>query len=456
MKILLIAYYFPPDSSSGAFRPLFFANHLVAAGDEVTVLSCRQDDFLREQPVDTKLLASLDARVKVVRTRVRRPREYLLGLRARWASRPSNAQRSGGAGVSGAVRGGLRQRAKDLLTDLITTPDPHVGWIPSCVRRGIEFVRNERPDVVVATGGPWSGLVCGMLLKRISGVPLVLDFRDPWVVNTDQAARHRIARKLSTALERRAVASADLLVANTEELRSDFLRRYPRLAPERAVVVTNGFEDYLPTSSRHAGGHFTLTHTGALYSSRNPRALLEAARNAVENGQIDPGKLKLRFLGGIATDDPAVTATMASAALARSIEVIPRTGYRESLEKMADSDVLLLYQPGFPLQVPRKLYEYMAARRPMLCVAERGSATWTLVERWSLGMACENDPHQLEHALVALYRKWRDGQLQPPADNRCDAFQNRNLVRRLREHMIEIVAPATDAGAIRDATGAQK
>ena len=456
MKILLIAYYFPPDSSSGAFRPLFFANHLAASGDEVTVLTCRQGDFLREQPVDTNLLASLDARVKVVRTRARRPREYLLGLRARWVSGPSSAEAPGVVRAPVATRGGLFQRAKDLVTDFITTPDPHVGWIPSCVRRGIEIVRNERPDVILATGGPWSGLVCGMLLKRVTRVPLVLDFRDPWVVNTDQAARHWSARKLSAALERRAVASADLLVANTDELRSDFLRRYPGLAPERTVVITNGFEDYLPASARNTSGHFTLTHTGALYSSRNPRALLEAARNAVESGQIDPGKLKLRFLGGIATDDPAVAATMASAALARSIEVIPRTGYQESLEKMADSDVLLLYQPGFPLQVPRKLYEYMAARRPMLCVAERGSATWTLVERWSLGMACENDARQLEPALVTLYRKWRDGQLQPLVDNRCDAFQNRNLARRLREHIVGIVAPATEPSAMRDATGAQK
>ena len=50
LQILLLAYYFPPDSSSGSLRPLFLANHLREMGANVTILSAMVEDYLHEQP----------------------------------------------------------------------------------------------------------------------------------------------------------------------------------------------------------------------------------------------------------------------------------------------------------------------------------------------------------------------------------------------------------------------
>ena len=445
MKILLIAYYFPPDSSSGSFRPLFFANHLSAAGDEITVLTCRQEDFLTDQPVDQELIARLDRRVKMVRSAVYRPQESLLRLRDRLTGRsrvaPASAQNPSAKSGNGA---GWIHAAKDFITDLIATPDQHAGWIASCVRQGFATARDQRPDVIIATGNPWSGIVAGSLLKRLTGVPLALDFRDPWVANPGHIiGRGRFFMRVDTWLEQHVVANADLLIANTEELRHDFLCRYRNLSPERVVAITNGFEDYLPDPPQRRNDALTLTHAGALYFSRNPRPFLEAARNAIERGRIDPMGIKLRFVGEIAIDNPTIAELLASPSLANSIEVIPRVTYEESLRYMGESDVLILYQPGFPLQVPRKLYDYMATRRPLLCIAEPGSATWSLVERYSLGTACENNVARLEAALLTMYDEWQNGRLKPFIDDRCEPFRNHNLTVRLRNHLEQTIRTST-------------
>ncbi|MGH8468029.1 MAG: glycosyltransferase [Gammaproteobacteria bacterium] len=442
MNILLVAYYFPPDASSGSFRPLFFANHLTKMGDQVTILTSRKEDFLPDQPLDQDLAVRLDHHIKVVRSAVRRPDRYLVMMRDRLRLRSGTAPASKPP-VTNGMRVRLTRETKKFVAKLLTTPDYHVGWIAPCVRQGLAIIRERRPDIIVATGGPWSGMVAGRILKQLTKVPLVLDFRDPWLANPGHVQRGRVFRWIDGRLEKGLLDSADMLICNTEEMKQDFLRRYPGLSPEWVVTITNGFEDYLPDLSPRRKRALTLTHAGALYFSRNPLPLLQAARNAIERGGIDPMRIKLRFVGGITTADPTIAEILVSRSLANVVEVIPRVTYQASLRAMIESDVLILYQPGFPLQVPRKVYDYMAARRPVLCIAEIGSATWSLVERYSIGTACENDAAQIEAVLLAMYGEWRRGHLEPIIDDRYEPFRNYSLTLRLRKHLEETIRTST-------------
>ncbi len=440
MRILLVAYYFPPDASSGSFRPLFFANHLTEMGDEVTVLTSRKEDFLPEQPLDQDLVARLDPRIRVVRSAVRRPDKYLLRMRDR-LTQPSGTAPvpAGKPPVTNGMRARLTRETKKFVAQVLTTPDYHVGWIVPCVRQGLAIIREQKPDIIIATGGPWSGMAAGRILKRLTKVPLALDFRDPWLANADHVQRGRVFSWIDGRLEKGLLGSADMLICNTEEMKEDFLRRYPGLSPERVVTITNGFEDYLTDLTPKKKGALTLTHVGALYFSRNPLPLLQAARNAIERGSMDPTKIKLRFVGGIADADPTIAEILASHSLANVVESIPRVTYQASLRAMIESDVLILYQPGFPLQVPRKVYDYMAARRPVLCIAEPGSATWSLVERYSIGTACENDAARIEAVLLTIYSEWQKGQLKPIIDDRYEPFRNNSLTVRLRNHLEQTI-----------------
>lgn len=440
MKVLFIAYYFPPDSSSGSLRPLYFANHLAGGGVGVHVLTAKVEDFLVSQTVDPGLVARLHRDVGVTRCAVRRPREALLSLRGRLRREKAGCAPPLARPALQVARAGLWQEVKDLVTDLLVTPDPQVGWIPDCLRRGREVAAREGSQAIWATGGPWSGLLCGVLLKKATGLPLVLDFRDPWVSNPGALRRGWLARQIDRFLERLVVRSADGVIANTAPLREDFLARYPELRSDRVLTISNGFEAYLPPLPRRSGKPLTIAHTGALYSTRNPVPLLKALKRLLDRGELCCSEVRLQLVGELEVCDPSLDQLLAAEPLRQVVEVVPRVKLEEAERYAGAADILLLIQPDFPLQVPRKLYDCMAARKPILCIAEPESATGRVVAAHELGVVCVNREQEIERALVQMVTAWRAGTLQGMGEERCDGFRNEALARRLQQFFTLIVA----------------
>lgn len=435
MHILFIAYNFPPSSSSGAFRPLYFARHLLESGHGITVLTVKPEYYLPDQPQDHALLSEEDQQMSIVRTPVLRPRERLVWFKNLFRSKKSNSPAADRTKPSGQKkRASKLQSLKDTVTDLLATPDPQIGWLPFAVFKGKKVIKQNQVDIILATASPWTSLLIGVFLKALSKKPLVMDFRDPWVANPGFFRRGRVGRWIDTKLERFVIRRVDTIVANTENLRRDFLQRYQFLSPEQVHTVPNGFEAYegrdrIPESS----SMLTITHTGALYFSRNPEQLLQAVKNCIQKGSIDPQKIRLQFVGGISTKSEQLQGLISSPELEPVLQIVPRVPYAQALEYMQSSTVLLVVQPGFPLQIPRKVYDYMAMRKPMLCLAEEQSATWNLVQENGLGFVCQNTSQDIEPLLEHMYQSWQKGTLVSLNNGQCDQYLNKNLTSRLQD-----------------------
>lgn len=439
MKVLFLAFNFPPESGSGSFRPLFFANHLVQMGVEVHVLTAKVEDYLGRS-IDWSLYERCRSEVSVTRCSVRRPQQWLFTLRGKLTCLGKGGGAASGTAPAPRPKGGLWQGVKDHVTELLATPDPQVGWLPDCLRQGKRIIAEKRPDLIFATAGPWSSLVAAMLLKRSTGVPLVLDFRDPWTSNPAFSRRPRLCRGIDRWLEERVLRCCDGIVANTDPLREDFLKRYPFLAPHKVTALTNGFEEYLPQPVRPAGRPLTIVHTGELYLSRDPVPLLEGVRKVVESGRARPGELRLQLVGGIEDDGRKVRELLEGEILREVVTLVPRVPYHEAQRYAAQADLLLLVQPDFPLQVPRKLYEYMALCKPILCIAEAASATGRLVSEHGLGTVCGNEAEELAGVLAGLVEQWRAGRLPPSTGSGCDRFSNREISLRLHRFFDNVIS----------------
>jgi glycosyl transferase family 4/glycosyl transferase family 1 len=439
MNILFLAYYFPPDSSSGAFRPLFFANNLVELGAQVHILTACVEDYLPAQCVDAKLLDKMHSTVRISRCRVWRPREGLISLRNRMIGKYPASSPTPPAASLPATTKSRWQTVKDVITEIVATPDPHIGWLPHCIRLGTSIIAEKRPDAIYATGSPWSGLLAGALLKKFTGVPLVLDFRDPWTSNPTRVSSCRILRILNEKLERAAVRAADGIIANTSTLRDDFLSKYPFLDARRIITITNGFEEPPLNVRRGKNACLNIVHSGELYLSRNPVPLLTAVGRIVDQGHITPAEIRIHFVGGNTFEGSELAQLLSSEPLRDIVRTTPRVSYDEAREISGGADVLLLVQPDLPLQVPRKLYEYMALRKPILCVAEPEGATGRLVRENDLGYVCNNSVHEIESTLLRLITDWKQGTLEDIADGRCDRFRNRELSKELHSFIEGLV-----------------
>lgn len=450
MKVLFIAYYFPPDSSSGSFRPLFFINNFVEMGIDVCILTARVEDYLAEQVKDRKLLGKVHDRVKITRCSVLRPREMVIDFKNKILRRKKLSSPASEVSVpqSHALKrsdGSWWQSIKDVVTDLLAMPDPHIGWLPDCFRKGRKEFMKEKYDIIIATGSPWTGFIAGVLLKKSLSLPLCLDFRDPWVSNPKMDEYSRLARFLAKRIEKYAVTNADCIIANTSRLKDDFLKRYPDVCRDKRVdIITNGFEKYLPIDKRQKKGALTIAHTGELYFSRNPLPLLKAVDNLIKKDLILADEISLQFVGGMQTEDNKMNDLLNSTALKKVVHIVERVPYNEVSYYIENADMLLLIQPELPLQIPRKLYEYMSARKPIFCITEPGSSTAKIVRDNKLGKTCDNTVGQIEENLLDIYMEWKKGGLEPIVDFRCDSYLNKNLAEKLGMLLKDIVAETKD------------
>src|SRR5262245_17780704 len=227
LNILVFAYVYPPDAGSGTYRTLHCSNNWAHRGDGVTVITVRESDFHPEALVDRALCQQINPGIVVVRTAAPHRIEELLKLRNRLrGSRATDSTppvSSAFSPGSDRKRISLSSRIKDAFTGLLTFPDQHNGWIRPAVRAARALARKQHIDCIYATGGPWSALLAATWLHRRTGIPLVLDFRDPWASSPNLAARSRFVRAGNRLLEAFCVRGAARIITNTAELRQDFL-----------------------------------------------------------------------------------------------------------------------------------------------------------------------------------------------------------------------------------------
>lgn len=440
----MVAYFFPPVGGLGAAgsqRVLKFAKYLPSYQWLPVILTIKEPYYESYLAMDPTLLDKVPAETKVARTSVVRGLTKILAWK-----KTLKTYFSGGANPEGGLsrtlvvtrrqdskqEGGRYRRLKDAVTDLFEIPDEEAGWLFPGVYAGTKVIKKERIDVIYSTGRPWTAHLIGVILKRLTGKPLVTDFRDPWLTNPFRLAYSPLRNRLEEYLEKQVIAHADAVIANTEELRDEFTRRFPQQPHHKFLSLLNGFDpdDYTGLSLCDASPRktFTITHTGFLYGQRDPATFLEAVVTLLERKRLGRQTVRIVFVGNV-TLPYNLEEYLAARGLSDVVTLQEHVPHKHSLEYLQQSDVLLLLQPGTTTQVPSKLFEYIGMRKPILAVSPRGGATYNLVRKESLGeVAHAEDPEEIAAAVERMYVKWRgEGPKDTTTEEVYQKFDVRNI-----------------------------
>jgi glycosyltransferase involved in cell wall biosynthesis len=384
VKLLLVTMYFPPAGGGGVQRPLKFATHLPALGIETHVLAPDDPKWVHR---DDDLAPPTQAwvhRVRYVGPKGRLPAEELHGLR-------------------GLDRAG---RKAALSFRRVLVPDENVSWNLTAVPAAIRIARREGIDVVVTTSPPTSVHLVGAAVKRATGAKWIADLRDSIVANPHRRVESRLVRAKEATGEsvaRFVARSADAVTAVTEPIGEE-LRA---LGAERIQTIPNGcdFEDFAGLEYR-PGPRFRLTHTGSFFGKRSPRPFLEAL------AQTD-GDSVVRFVGDFRAADREWAEDLG---LGDRLELHPYLPRRRVLELQRDSEALLLLIPESGGRgravLSAKVFEYLAAERPILAVVPPDGAAADLIRETDAGVVvAPEDVGGIRDALVELEGDWRSGKL---------------------------------------------
>lgn len=373
--LLVVAWWFPPQSGGGVHRPLQFVRHLARRVVRVTVLTgvARPDDR-----VDAALLAQVPAGVRILRAPLKDPfRAWDAWKRLRGTANgiPNGAAN---AAANGAAAGGA-SRWRDLVSEALALPDRHLPWIPAAITKAALALRGDEPDLIFSTSPPASGHLAALVLRGLFNAPLVVDFRDPWIGNPFRRYASPLFRRVDATLEARVVAEAAQVVLNTPALERAFRRRYPMKAGVR--TIPNGFDaDALAGLPEPRGGgspgRVEVAHFGQLYGLRSGRFLLQGLARLKEREPAAYERLRVVLHGPI-DGEAGFRAQAAALGVADAVAIPGALPHRDSLARQRSSDVLLILGPEQrepEVQVPGKLYEYFAAQRPILTLSRAGGA----------------------------------------------------------------------------------
>ncbi|WP_083330801.1 glycosyltransferase [Halofilum ochraceum] len=375
-RVLMLCYYFPPLQTAAVARSVGFARHLPAHGWRPTVLTVGES-------YDSWGVAGRGAPIPDGIAIERCP-EFNL-------DRPVALADGALSRIAGWLRG--RPVAGHWCRELLTVPDPQIGW--RARRRGAELAIAH--DCVYVSCSPFSGVPIALDIRRRSGRPLIIDFRDAWSLNPHAAWTSSLYKRRIERLERRAITEAERIILNTPGALRLYQRAYPEYA-DRFVCIPNGYDALHTAYPRTAGDPFTIMHVGTLYGARSPERVLQAL------AALDLPDTRFVQVG---PSHPALEKWRDRVA----IEVTGQLAPEEALKRMRSASVLYLRQ-GFEegvrdyVAIAAKTYEYLATGLPVLAECPPGDNA-EIVSRHAPGarVVTEPDDNAVNAALEALWRE---------------------------------------------------
>lgn len=422
-KALVISYYFPPAGGPGVQRWLKFVKYLREFDVEPILYVPRGAAY----PVtDDSLTTEIPAGIKIYRGKIFEPSSLF----------PAGKKVSAGFIDASTAQGGLKSRLMTWIRANVFIPDARMCWIAPSVRRLKKILRAENIDTVISTGPPHSTHLIALGLKRaIPSLRWIADFRDPW---TKIDYFHHLpltgwARRKHCRLEDEVLAEADDVITVTARMAKDYRPR----VKGRLHVITNGYDTSdAPTGPVTPDEKFTLCHIGSLNADRNPHELWEILGERCRHDETFACDLEIRLTGPVS---PAVTASLEQNGLTPFVRHTPYAPHAEVARIQHAARVLLLVMnrtPSGAMYIAGKLFEYLAARRPILLAGFAQSDAADIVRECHAGYALDfSDKKGLADALEHLYDDYKTGLVHTPAAD-LEKYSRRALTERLAREVI--------------------
>ena len=406
--ILLVAYLYPPCTAVSAHRPAGLRRAFESAGIRTTVLTSEISGSYDDDGAQ-RIIRAGD-----LRTRFRTQYQTLVGYRD----------------------GPLEARGKPRRWTNYIVPDPTaVSWFPQALVQLLRLIRSDRPDVVVTTSGPESSHLLG-LAASAAGIRWVADYRDDWLRDVRHPAPLRV---IDRALERQVARRSTIVTAVNDAIADDVARRHG----VRAFTISNGFDrtvlaDASDEKATFDPTRFSLVYTGLLAidvgeqpvvnRGRDAQTLLDALTLLVAKDPAFATRLELVVAGPISDSEREVLTRGELRNVVRVLGLLPRDRAL-GLQQAADG---LLLIPGGAGATTAKVYEYLAAQKPIFAVTEHdGVAAELLRAAGEHTVAEAGDAESLAAALQTFVSRWTGASYQPRPGFDLDAYEYENLGQKL-------------------------
>lgn len=373
-KVLIISYYWPPAGGPGVQRWLKFVKYLPDFNIEPIVYVPENATY----PIlDPDLEKDIRKDVQILKHPIKEPYKIAKFLTGKKSSNLS----------SGIIPDKNKQSKLEKLLLWIRgnlfIPDARVGWVkPSVNYLSAYLEKNPDIEIVITTGPPHSMHLIGEELKRLHKIKWIADFRDPWtsIGYHKQLKLSKVAQQAHLNMEKEMLQIADFIITTSYTTKKEF----EQITPKPIHLITNGY-DVETIEKQPLDEKFTISHIGSLLSKRNPRILWKALKEILKENEQFRNDFQLQLIGKVSQE---IVDTIKEFKLDSYLNLVGYVSHSDALRYQRSSQLLLLIEiDSYETQgiIPGKLFEYMAAERPVLAIGPEESDIAKILKETNTG-----------------------------------------------------------------------
>jgi hypothetical protein len=441
--VVMIAYGFPPEGNAGVYRPLRFVRQLPKMGWAASVISAIPSQYERYDP---QLLSMVPSETEVLRVKGYDQWQAFQSWRARRTQNPKD-------GVPAHTREAKHSHVRSWIRETVHNaeacwyhPDMTQPWIPIAVEETVKLCERIGAKVMWATAPPVSSFCVAERASRRTGVPYVLDFRDPMtIVPTDfESIRPAWAVRLDRRRMFRLLQGAQAVIFRHAMDAECFWRAYPKAMEAGSIhLIPNGYEGEVEDLAVEKREKCRLVYIGTLWPYRYD-TLLQALRSLK---QTDPGQAKQLSILFVGDNAEVVCNEAHDLGISEMIEVKGFTKQAQLVGLLRQADALLVLGQiptirGYELRSPSKLFSYLKAGRPIVGILPSDETKNILKRIGILTIADVDSVPDIVRVLRQILDRWDAGALSSlvPDPKACKAYSAEVQTAAL-EHALNGIPP---------------
>lgn len=268
----------------------------------------------------------------------------------------------------------------------------------------IWYVFTAQADVVVASSGPITVGIPGLVARYFRGRKLVFEARDLWPEGAIELGliKNSLFKKVAFTLESRCYKASSLVVALSEGMRKDIQRRFPKV---NVIDVTNAANIPLFTTSAPFEGRGELEpkkyliYTGNIGEVNNSLWLLEAGKILTNQNQTE---YKILIVGE-GQQRELIQSEIRKYKLENLLiwGLMPKNKLVGLIQNAAVSLVPLKGTPVLDTSSPNKFFESLSAGVPVIQTTQGWMKDY--LDEHEVGFTLDpNDPNSLVDFVLSL------------------------------------------------------
>lgn len=355
-KVVLLAPYFVPRRRVGSWRPFKFAIHLRELGWEPHIITIQES---------SGVLTEKEERL-------------LSGIPIYKIKPPFDFTRQSGSSMEEKETKGKSRSPQTFFDPFLNWVDKNVPidtWLPLFwLRKNIilETIEQINPDVLWSTGDPWSSHWLARQIAQKKNVPWVADFRDPWTLgDINLKERSSFSRAVDERAERKIVEKATILTFTSRATEKLYQNHYADLEPQTATFY-NCFDMELYNQPVEESLLFNTNKLNLLFFGKfrrlSPaRPLVDILARLNEGSENKELPISVHSFGELSPEDAAYAREKGVLSYFKIQDPVPP---EKALSVLSQADLLWLStDPERVNIIPAKLWDYLAARQPVLSIA---------------------------------------------------------------------------------------